>query len=371
MNITIIGGGNLGSLIAANLSLVSDVIVTIWTTKPEKFTGKLLVHDREKGIEYLSSEIMVTSQAETAVSDADVIFCTVPAFLYEFFILQLVPYVKKGALLGFVPASGGVEFMCKELMSDSVNIFGLQRAPYICRNIEYGEICGCESTKNMLFVASIPLSTTQLICDLMKHLFKIPCTALHNFLEATLVPSNAILHTSRLYEMFHLSGYSYTNNPLFYYEWNDEASELLLLCDNELQIVCKSFGELNLSGVVSLKEYYGVDTSTQLTAKMKSIPAFRKIFSPMVERSPGQWEPDWQSRYFTEDFPYGLAVIKGFANIAEVHTPIIDDILQWYQNTNKKEYFSPHGQPGKDIDQCGAPQRYGFEQKSQIILLYS
>ena len=371
MNISVIGGGNLGSLIAANLSLVSGVKVTIWTSKPEKFSGRFLVTDKEKGIEYKSAEINITDQAKVAVSDADLIFCTVPSFAYESYILQINPYIKKSALLGFVPGSGGAEFLCRKLMHESVVIFGLQRVPYICRNIKYGEICGCNSTRNMLFAASIPSSKIKYVCDLMKRLFNIPCTALHNFLELTLVPSNAILHTSRLYQMFHLSDNClYANNPYFYYDWNNEASELLLSCDNELQIICQAFGELNLSGIVSLKEYYEVVTATQLTEKMKSIPAFRDILSPMVERSPGNWEPDWQSRYFKEDFPYGLAVIKGFANIVEVHTPVIDEILQWYQKISGEEYFSLSGKAGKDIGHCGAPQRYGFQQKSQIISLY-
>jgi len=371
MNISVIGGGNLGSLIAANLSLVSDVTVTLWTRKPDKFIEKLLVVDKEKGTEYYSAEVIITDQVKVAISNADVIFCAVPSFAYETYVLQLVPYIKKAALLGFVPGSGGAEFLCRELLPNSTVIFGLQRVPYICRNIKYGEICGCYSTRNMLFAASIPLEATKYICDLMKHLFKIPCTALHNFLELTLVPSNAILHTSRLYQMFRLSdNYSYTYNPLFYYEWDNEASELLLSCDSELQNICQSFGELNLSGIVSLKEYYGVNTPTQLTEKMKSISAFKDILSPMVERSSGKWEPDLQSRYFTEDFPYGLAVIKGFANIAKINTPVIDDILQWYQKIIGEEYFSLSGQIGKDIDRCGAPQRYGFKQKSQIVSLY-
>jgi len=371
MNISVIGGGNLGSLIAANLSLVSDVKVTIWTRKPDKFTEKLLVVDREKGTEYYSAEINITDQVKVAISDADVIFCAVPSFAYEYYILQLIPYIKKNAFLGFVPGSGGAEFLCRELLHDSTVIFGLQRVPYICRNIKYGEICGCYSTRNMLFAASIPLSATKYICDLMKQLFNIPCMALHNFLELTLVPSNAILHTTRLYQMFHLSdNCSYTYNPFFYYEWNNEASELLLSCDSELQIICQAFEELDLRGIVSLKEYYEIDTPTQLTEKMKSIPAFKNMLSPMIEKSSGNWEPDLQSRYFTEDFPYGLAVIKGFANIVKIPTPVIDDILQWYQRIIGEEYFSLTGQIGKDIGHCGAPQRYGFQQKTQIISLY-
>jgi hypothetical protein len=39
--------------------------------------------------------------------------------------------------------------------------------------------------------------------------------------------------------------------------------------------------------------------------------------------------PDFTSRYFTEDFPYGLQFIKNLAVKHGVATPTIDLILNW------------------------------------------
>ena len=43
----------------------------------------------------------------------------------------------------------------------------------------------------------------------------------------------------------------------------------------------------------------------------------------------GGFVPDFQSRYFTEDFPYGLALIHKLAHEKGVLTPTIDKVYEW------------------------------------------
>ena len=42
-----------------------------------------------------------------------------------------------------------------------------------------------------------------------------------------------------------------------------------------------------------------------------------------------EWIPDFQSRYFTEDFPYGLHYIWKLANEKGVPVPNIDKVYEW------------------------------------------
>ena len=56
--------------------------------------------------------------------------------------------------------------------------------------------------------------------------------------------------------------------------------------------------------------------------------------------------PDLHSRYFTSDFPYGLAVIRQIGDIAGVSMPNIDALIEWYDNIaliNDKIYLSDYG----------------------------
>ena len=48
----------------------------------------------------------------------------------------------------------------------------------------------------------------------------------------------------------------------------------------------------------------------------------------MIQTEEG-WIPDFKSRYFTEDFPYGLKYIWQLARDHDIPTPVIDEVYQW------------------------------------------
>ena len=43
----------------------------------------------------------------------------------------------------------------------------------------------------------------------------------------------------------------------------------------------------------------------------------------------GGWKVDFSSRYFTEDFPFGLRWIKELAQKHKIMTPTIDKVYAW------------------------------------------
>ena len=118
-----------------------------------------------------------------------------------------------------------------------------------------------------------------------------------------------------------------TKNSLFYSSWTDEASDLLIKMDIEF------FGLLDKLGVSTehlptLLQHYEVQDAESLTQKIKNIPAFSNILSPM-KQTPNGWVPDFESRYFTEDFPFGLRFIYELAHANNINTPNIDKVYQW------------------------------------------
>ena len=57
-------------------------------------------------------------------------------------------------------------------------------------------------------------------------------------------------------------------------------------------------------------------------------------------KSENGWIPDFKSRYFTADFPFGLAIIEEFANIVSVDVPNIHETMEWYKRVSgNKHYF--------------------------------
>jgi hypothetical protein len=116
-------------------------------------------------------------------------------------------------------------------------------------------------------------------------------------------------------------------NTPFYREWTLEASEILIAMDEEFMRLLDHL-PVDKRQMPSLLEYYESTDAASLTRKIASIKAFEGILSPMTE-TPEGWIPDFKSRYFTEDFPYGLQFIKNLAQQHGVATPTIDLVLTW------------------------------------------
>lgn len=156
----------------------------------------------------------------------------------------------------------------------------------------------------------------------------------------------------------------------FYSEWDNDSSDILIKCDEELQFMCRLLDGLDLKGVKSLKEYYESNTIDEMTEKIKSIKAFKGIETPMIKTEYG-YIPDFKSRYFLEDFAYGLCIIKGFADVLNMNTPNIDKVINWYERISGVEYFKESEFLGCDLKGLPIPKNYGLKNKEDIIKYYN
>lgn len=369
MKICVIGGGNIGTLIAGEMARNYDV--RMLTSKPSQWENSIHIINKETEEEYDGMLEFVTDNAEQAIKDADIIYITVPSHIIQNKLKEIEPYVHRGAYVGVVPGTGGCEFYAKKLIEKGVILFGMQRVPYIVRLKRYGHEVYNLSTKKELNIACIPRNKTEEVCILNQKLFGIPCREVNNFLAVTLTPSNPILHTARLYSMFknYKKGMVWEKEIGFYDEWSDDSSEMLILCDEELQNICRAYEKIDLSEVKSLKIHYESDTIQKMTQKICNIPSFQGIKTPMVKTEKG-YIPDFDSRYFEEDFPYGLCIIKSFAEIAGIETKNIDKVLKWYERMKNVEFFVNDQFIGKDLKQLPLPINFGLHMKEQIYNFY-
>ena len=75
-------------------------------------------------------------------------------------------------------------------------------------------------------------------------------------------------------------------------------------------------------------DYYERTDAVSLAQKLRSIEAFKGIKAPM-KTVEGGYVPDFQSRYFTEDFPYGLAIVRRLMKEQGIEAPTIERVYQW------------------------------------------
>lgn len=369
MKICIVGAGNIGLALTSVLALHNKHNVVLYTKKDFE-PSKLIFKDIEQNIDYEKLNFIIESDLELALKDCDYIFCTYPAFVRKAFIDEAIKYVPANCKIGFIPGYGGAEYMCNSLIDKGVTIFGLQRVPFVARQ-ENKKVATILSRKNQLFVAAIPKNQTEGICRDLEELIGIPTVALKEYLSVTLTPSNPLLHLTGLYNVFknYKEGDYYDRQLMFYAEWNDETSELLLEYDKELQEICSKLKPLNLDEVVSLKTYYESPNAKAMTQKLKSIKAFEVVKVPLNEIE-GKFYPDFNSRMFIEDFPYGIAIIKYFAILTNVKTPAIDTILDFYKDKTGICYFNEDNTPSKDFSETGVPSNFGLETLEDIIKFY-
>ena len=346
MKITVFGGGNIGTQFAVHCAEKKhDVIV--YTSHPEIYDNNLCIVDDDGKITHEGTIAEATNDAEKAFRDRDIVFVCVPATLMEKAANEIYPHSGSDTMIGVVPGSGGSECAFRKCIERGNTFFGIERVPAVARLIQKGKSVRSIGYRKELHVASLPVEKAEFCAKVVGELFEIPCKVIPNYLNLTLTPSNPILHTTRLRTIFSdwEEGKAYDEVPLFYEEWNDETSELLIKCDDEVQQICHAFSELDLSFVKSLKDHYESPTVEAMTKKISSIPAFKGLKTPTVEIE-GKMIPDLHSRYFTADFSYGLIIIKQIADFAGVSTPNIDATMQWYDkiSVEKKQFlFSDYG----------------------------
>ncbi len=340
MKITIVGGGNIGTQFAVHCAEKGNDVV-IFTSEPHLFNKHLSIVDENYECIHEGDILYATDRPEKAFVNADIIILTVPAMIIPKYEKYIYNYAGNEAVIGIIPGNGGGECVLRRCIKRGNTVFGLERVPAIARLIKRGSVVRCIGYRNELHVASLPGSSVNRCADIVESLFDIHCTCIPCYLSLSMTPSNPILHSARLRCIFkgYIPGVTYSELPLFYEDWDDESSRLLLLCDEEVQDICRSLPECSLEYVSSLKNHYQSFTIKDMTAKISSIPAFQGLETPSVKTDNGLI-PDLHNRYFVADFSYGLSVIQQIGEYCGVKTPNIDDTMNWYRDISiEKEEF--------------------------------
>ena len=328
--ICLCGGGSLGHVIAGWLSAKGKAEVSILTGSPVRWNKEINVFLPES--EVLTGHLTsVSGNPEEVISDADVVLFCYPGFMIASELERIKPYLKQDAYVGSVFSSTGFFFEALRILSPSQPLWGFQRVPFICRVQEYGSSARLLGYKPCYHIAveNVPDEQKRKFADMISEWFERPVHLLKNYYEASLTNSNPLLHTSRLYTMFgrENEGRVYPRMINFYEDWTVEAADVLIKMDREFFELLKVL-PVTEGYLPPILEYYESHDAQSLAAKLSSIAGFKGITSPMIQTEEG-WIPDFKSRYFTEDFPYGLRYIWQLAHSHNISTPVIDEVYQW------------------------------------------
>ncbi len=326
LRICIVGGGNLAHVCAGFLGSLPDVSIRILTRKPGMWSKELSVTDSNGKI-FATRPELITDSPRDALSKADMVLFCLPGFAIREVLTQIKAYISSAMLVGTVVSSTGFFFQALEVLPDDIPLFGFQRVPFISRVEKYGHSANLLGYKSLHKIAIEQAMDKSGIAKKLSELFQGPFEVLENHLAVSLSNSNPLLHTARLYTMFKDGDVLYDKNPLFYADWTDEASETLIRMDAEFQELLLKTG-LSAGSITPILEYYESHDAISLTRKIQSIPAFKTISSPMIQENRG-YRIDLESRYFTEDFMFGLKYIYDLTGKYDIDAPMIVTVYNW------------------------------------------
>ena len=372
MNICIVGGGHIGTTLLCYIKHTHpDYRVSMYTRHPERFAASIKCNDIEGAFSYTINTDCISNEANKAAGNVDIVFVALPHFAVEKAFADIASYVSDNAFIGVLPGGGGCEFFFNKHFKGNQTLFGFQRVPFTAKLQQYGTETNLKSWKPFSVVGTLQRGRIDAACEMIEQC-GLKTQKASNFLEVALTPTNPILHTSRTYELFgkYDREQKFGQKSKFYVGWTDAASETLFSMDNELHSLLDTMQGIDTSAIKRLSEHYESPTIPQMTAKINSIATFQSVYAPMKELD-GKYVADTDSRMFTEDFPWGLLVIRSYFEYFNLQAPTMDKLLNWYSNYMGLNWYEDGKLCGKDLENTGAIQKYGIKSKDELLALYS
>lgn len=328
MNICICGGGNLGHVVLGVLAAQPQNRVSLLTNHPQQWADTVTVTD-PSGKQYVGKIAQITNQAEAVIPHSDIVLLCLLGFAIREELEKIRPYLSATAAVGSIVSSTGFFFEAQRLLPKEQPLFGFQRVPFISRTTEYGRSAELKGYKPLLNLAIEQTADKEALRLTIEQLFHTPTQLLQSHYEASLTNSNPLLHPSRLYTLWKdwHEGIIYDKNPYFYADWTLEAAQLYIDMDAEFQTLLRTL-PVRSEAIPDVLTYYESHDAASLAHKLRTIPAFQGILSPMKEVE-GGFLPDFHSRYFTEDFPFGMRFIIELAQEKGVQIPKMKEVYEW------------------------------------------
>ncbi|EDQ91335.1 uncharacterized protein MONBRDRAFT_1409, partial [Monosiga brevicollis MX1] len=376
--ITVCGGGNAahvaaGRLVSGTRWHGADVkLFFSFEDEAKRFregcerNGGVTVTTKEST--YKGMPIAITADPAEGVAGSDVILMITPAFAHEPILKQIAPHVAEGAFVGAIPGPGGFDLLAQHALGDTmqekdITLFAGTSLPWACRFTAYGEACSLLGSKSNVPVTIKPQSEDKAQVSLLDILNQVHIgtdfPVRGHFLNTTLWPTNAVIHPGVSYGIWHdWDGKPLTEAPLFYQNCNEFTGQVLSKLSDEIML-CKKVIEqrtgADMGSLMHINDYmidcYGHSISDKSATHriFATNDAFRGLTAPMTTLEDGTMVPNFNMRYFTEDLPHGLAVLRNIAELCEVETPMMDEVLLWAQEKCGHEYLVNGKIQGKDV----------------------
>lgn len=276
----------------------------------------------------------------------------------------------------------------KEHHLDNLVIFAVGSIPWICRTLKYGHSAANYGGKDINLVAIRPLNKFDklndvLLQDLSVH--PLHCGAFKEastFLSLTLSVDNQILHPARCFGLYQSSGGSWASDvhvPYFYRDFDKHSADIVKRIDDDYtavrNAVRKHFPDRSYTYMLNYTDLERLNHPSGKGDIIESVCDSHQLASiktPTIVQPDGSRTIDTNTRFFTDDIPYGLLIAKSLGEKLHVSTPMIERVITWAQDLRGEKFLDDHGNINnefclRDKYTSGIPESYGLSKLKDLL----
>lgn len=320
MNITIVGAGNGGTTIGADLALKGHRVTLLKTSNSlhnENF--KLLL--KTKSVEFedtlktrTARFYSVTTDFAHALDGAELIILYVWTNFHKALIERMLPYIEDGQVFLLEPGYLSTCYFMQATGKD-ITVIEAESSPIDCRIEKPGKVRAL--FRNVMNPFGVyPKSKRDTAVKILKAL-GYPYMLTDSVIEAALHNPNLIVHT--IGAIFSIPRIEYTNGQYWMYKevFTPHVWNIVRGLDKEKMDVLERLGCKRLEYVEACKLRNSEDKKGNAKA------AFFHYARHSSPKGPNQ--PD--SRYITEDVPEGLVMLESLGQTLDIPTPTCSGLI--------------------------------------------
>ncbi len=324
MKILIIGTGNVGTALAADLSLKGNDVVVLKTSKysnAEHYNkikeDKAIVLRELNGEENIAKITNITDNYETAFSNKPeiIIICSQTNY-HEEIIANISKYLNKSQIIILEPGYLSTAYFLKHCDKEKMPVIvEAESSPIDCRIYDSGKVGVLfKNVRNPIGI--YPKSKKNEVFKILEKL-NLKFTLADSVIESALHNPNLIVHT--IGAIMSIPRIEYTNGEYWMYKevFTKSVWNMVEKLDGEkMQVLAK----------LNLKPIRYIDICKFRNSDNLSLDS-KDIFIDYANNSSPKGPNVSDSRYITEDVSQGLVLLESLGKILQVNTPICTALI--------------------------------------------
>jgi len=333
--VTVLGGGNTGFAVAANLALrghevtLGDLPAFDWALAPIRERRQIKLDGVvERGVAQLAC---VTTDLAEALGASDLILLIVPAYGHRAFAEACAPYLGERHTVVLMPGTLGTLEFAQVLRecgrppeNTGVTLAESDTAPYVCRKSapDAAHVWGVVSC---LGVGTYPIEETGRVLTRLGTLFTVDgregsmegVQPYPNVLMCGLSAMNPVVHPAGV--LMNAGRVERSRGEFYFYDEGvtPAVCEVIMALDRERRALGKALG-FKLLPVDEAFHAAGFGPAGDLWSTINGSRMLTQL------RAPGAVNTRW----LTEDVPYGLATWAALGDRLGVDTPVMDALVK-------------------------------------------